>query len=340
MRICIVGGIFDKPAEYRAQHSISPETVLAGGLRRRGWKVVECGHADPLDLADCDLVHVHHFGRAALRLAARKQRPPFVLTTHDPFSMNRLPVGWKRRLTDRLVLHRADKVVALSNAEREFLMRRRRLAPERIAVIPNGINSAIFDRPAEPPASPGNLLLFVGQLKDFKGLGYLLDAMPAVRRSFPDVHLQIVYQTDAQLDRYLEQTAWLRLNGCVDFAGSRTAAALAQLYSTTAIVVAPSLGECLSTVVLEAMCCGAAVVATDVGGIREQLDDETGVIVPPRDADALAHAIRALLADHDRRHKMGAAARKKARAQFNIQKMIDRHVRLYEGLLYSDERAA
>ena len=62
-------------------------------------------------------------------------------------------------------------------------------------------------------------------------------------------------------------------------------------------MVSPSLGECFSTVVLEAMCCGAAVVATDVGGIREQLDEDTGVIVPTYDTPALSNAICTLLAD-------------------------------------------
>ena len=94
MRICIVGGIFDKPADYRDRHSISPETVLADGLRQRGWQVTLSGHAAPLPQGNFDLVHVHHFGRAALRLAAATGRPPFVLTTHDPFAMNGLPTPY------------------------------------------------------------------------------------------------------------------------------------------------------------------------------------------------------------------------------------------------------
>ena len=88
------------------------------------------------------------------------------------------------------------------------------------------------------------------------------------------------------------------------------------------------------------MFCGAAVVATDVGGIREQLDEDTGVMVPPRDSAALARAISALLADAGRRRRMGQAARRKAHAQFNVRQMIDRHVRLYEELLETDGRAA
>lgn len=339
MRICIIGGIFDKPADYRAQHSISPETVLADGLRQRGWEVVVRGHESSLPLPDVDLVHVHHFGRAALRLAASVHRPPLVLTTHDPFCMNGLPVGWKRRLTDGFVLHRTDAVVALSSAERHFLATRRGVAPDRIAVIPNGINAAVFDRTPDAQDCACDLL-FVGQLKDFKGLDYLLDALPAVRAMHPGVKLRVVYQTGALLDRYRAQAERLGLFPILDFAGPRSASALAELYSSAAVVVSPSLGECLSTVVLEAMSCGAAVVATDVGGIREQLDEDSGVIVPPRDSAALASAINALLADPGRRHRMGQAAQKKVRTQFSERKMIDRHVRLYEELLYSDERAA
>jgi glycosyltransferase involved in cell wall biosynthesis len=115
---------------------------------------------------------------------------------------------------------------------------------------------------------------------------------------------------------------------------------LAHLYSTSDLVVSPSLGECLSTVVLEAMCCGTAVVATDVGGIREQMDENSGVIVPPRDPAALARAICSLLADTNRRQALGEAARRKARAQFNVRQMIERHVRLYEELLRTERQAA
>ena len=88
------------------------------------------------------------------------------------------------------------------------------------------------------------------------------------------------------------------------------------------------------------MCCGAAVIATDVGGIREQLDRDTGVIVPPRDAAALSRAICALLGDRACRRRMGVAARRKARAQFGVQQMIERHLHLYEELLETHARAA
>ncbi|HYM29495.1 MAG TPA: glycosyltransferase family 4 protein, partial [Steroidobacteraceae bacterium] len=285
-----------------------------------------------------DLVHVHHFGRGALRLAMGPKPAPFVFTTHDPFAMNGLAVGWRRLLTDGVVLRRADRVVALSNSERDFLLRRYGLAPGRVAVIPNGIDTRVFDRVAEE--SREERLLFAGQLQEFKGLDYLLEALAIVRAAHPRVKLRAVYQTDALLDRYRAQAARLGLDGAVEFAGPKSAADLAREYSAATLVVAPSLGECLSTVVMEAMCCGATVVATAVGGIREQLDAETGVTVPPRDAGALAYAITRLLADADWRRALGPAARRKARAQFTIRAMIDRHVRLYEELLGVHAQAA
>jgi glycosyltransferase involved in cell wall biosynthesis len=338
MRVCIIGGIFDKPAAYRAMHSISPETVLAEGLRDRGWEVETGGHAMPVAAGRFDLVHVHHFGRAALRLAAGPKAAPFVFTTHDPFAMNGLPVGWRRRLTDALVLRRADRVVALSSAERDFLLGRYELRTARVAVIPNGVKTQVFDRVADEGGE--ERLLFAGQLREFKGVGYLLEAMPAVRAAFPRAKLRMVYQTGARLERYQAQAARLGLGGAVEFAGARSAAELAREYSAATLVVAPSLGECLSTVVMEAMCCGAAVVATAVGGIREQVDETTGMIVPPRNASALAQAICGLLADSGLRRAMGEAARRKARGQFTIRAMIDRHVRLYEELLGAHARAA
>lgn len=340
MQVCIVGGIFDQPAAYRYKHSISPETVLAAGLRERGWGVTVSGHRSPVPPGRFDLVHVHHFGRAAVRMALSPRRPPFVFTTHDPFSMNGLPVGWKRRLTDSLVLFRADAVIALSKAEHLFLTGRYGLRPERVPVIANGIDNRTFDCFRDDSQGGEDRLLFVGQLQKFKGLDHLLSAMVAVHGMYPHARLRLVYQTNALLDHYQALVADLGLNGCVEFAGPKSPQELAREYSNAALLVAPSLGECLSTAVLEAMCCGTPVVATDVGGIREQLDERTGVIVPPRNPAALAEAICWLLADSRMRRAMGEAARRKARAQFSVRKMIDRHVELYEQLLGVDERAA
>ncbi|MCL5746283.1 MAG: glycosyltransferase family 4 protein, partial [Acidobacteria bacterium] len=335
MRVCIVGGIFGKPPGYRAKHSISPETVLADGLAARGIDVCVAGHQEPVQ-ADCDVVHVHHFGCAALRMAVGRTRQRFIFTPHDPFLMNGLPVPLKRRLADPIVLRRADRVVALTEKERGFLETRCGIARARIAVIPNGIDSSAFHA-AEGRQRDAETLLFVGQLRKFKGLDYLLPVLAMVRRRHPNLRLIAVYQNDHGLARYLDVAARCGVAGCVDFAGAKAAHELRELYQTATMVVVPSLGECLSTVVSEAMLCGAPVVATDTGGIREQLDAETGVIVPVRDVDALACAIIHLLEHAEIRANMGAAAHDKAAGRFTVQAMIDKHLDVYAAALRQEK---
>jgi glycosyltransferase involved in cell wall biosynthesis len=93
------------------------------------------------------------------------------------------------------------------------------------------------------------------------------------------------------------------------------------------VVVHPSLHEIFPNAVGEAMACGRPVVATDAGGTGELLgrDGDTGVLVPPGDAAALAEAVRELLADPARRDRLGDAARRRIEAEFPLGRMIDRY---------------
>jgi glycosyltransferase involved in cell wall biosynthesis len=84
--------------------------------------------------------------------------------------------------------------------------------------------------------------------------------------------------------------------------------------------------------VLEALGCGVPVIASRVGGIPEQLTEETGVLVEPGDPDALAGAIDALLGDPERRARMGEAAAADARARFSLERQVDAYLDLYEEL--------
>ena len=84
--------------------------------------------------------------------------------------------------------------------------------------------------------------------------------------------------------------------------------------------------------VLEALGCGVPVIASRVGGIPEQLTEETGVLVEPGDPEALARAIDALLADPERRTRMGEAAAADARTRFSLERQVDAYLDLYEEL--------
>jgi glycosyltransferase involved in cell wall biosynthesis len=211
-------------------------------------------------------------------------------------------------------------------------LKRYELQPQNLTVIPNGVDVDVF-KPPEPLASEAPYLLFVGQLEKFKGLDYLFAAMPAIRSRFNSVKLLLAYHNNAELPRYQRLAKQLGIDDAVIFAGPKTPAELAALYAGAAVFVQPSLAEALSGVVLEAMSCGAAIVATEVGGIREQLDSETGIIVPPADPGAIAESVCRLLADPGLRCRLGVAARVKVERRFSISSMISSHLQLYETVL-------
>jgi glycosyltransferase involved in cell wall biosynthesis len=330
-RICIVGGIFDKPESYRRYHSISPETVLSDGLRARGIDVSTMGHREFAPGGGFDLIHVHHLGRAAAAMACARRKARFVLTSHDGFLMNGVAAAWKHRIGDPVLLRSADAVIALSSVERDYMIRRCSVDRERVNVIPNGI-SDIF-RPVRRPPSGAPYLLFVGQLKKFKGLDHLIAAMPRIRASHPEIVLKVVYQVDEMLPHCRAFAARLGVADAVAFLGPKPSGELAALYSNAEAVIVPSAAECLSSVVGEAMACGAVVIATDVGGVREQIDPLSGFLIPARGLDRLGEVACRVLDDPGRGAAMRKKALAKARDRFSVEEMIARHLRVYERVL-------
>jgi len=331
VKLCVIGGIFDKPADYRSKHPLTPETQLVAGLERSGVSVTAAGHFSVISPADYDIVHVHHLSWGALRMAAAPSAR-FVLTPHDGFLFADHPMRLRKRLSTGFLLRAADAVIALSDRERAALLTRYGLREDQITVIPNGVDQSVFRRP-ERLTPDGAHILYVGQLQTFKGLDYLLSAMPAILRAHPGVKLMLAYHNDAELPRYRRLAAELDIDRHVIFGGPKNPAELAVLYAAAAAFVQPSLVEALSGVVLEAMSCGAPIVATDVGGIRTQLDNETGIIVPPRDAQAIAKAVCRLLDCPELRGRLGSAAQAKAARKFTLSSMVETHLRLYEDIL-------
>ena len=120
MRICLVGGIFDRPAAVRSRQLVTPETVLLDGLRKAGVEVHAVGHAGFQPSDDYDIVHVHHFGRAAVKMASSRSRARAVFTGHNGL----IPTGWERswlrRYAFQYVVDNVEAYVALSHAEARY----------------------------------------------------------------------------------------------------------------------------------------------------------------------------------------------------------------------------
>lgn len=167
--------------------------------------------------------------------------------------------------------------------------------------------------------SEGRHVAFVGRLDEIKGVPLLLDAIAAVRAHFPDVRLTLV--GDGPSRSSLEASVQrLGLADCVTFTGYRTPAEVREILATVDVFVLPSFFEGIPVSLMEAMAGGVPVVASNLPGIAELVDDGvSGRLVRAGDTDDLTAAIDELLGDEDLRTRMGVAGRAKVAAEFDLQ---------------------
>jgi len=246
----------------------------------------------------------------------------------------------------RHALRRADRLVAVSKAQAEWLHEYVRPAPP-IAVIPNAIDVERFAAPADgrrerrrlgiPDGAP--VIVSVGRLVKEKGHDTLIDAlaMCVADRKAPEAHLILVGAGPEQAALGARARA-AQLNQRVHFAGlqpdPRPLLAAADLFCLA------SRFESMGIAIVEAMAAGLPVIATRVGGIPEVVTEgETGRLVAPEDPGALAGALGELLAQPDLCRQYGVAGRARARAHFGIQARAERITALLEELVAPETNA-
>lgn len=337
MKICLVGGVFDRLESVRSKQRVTPETVLLDGFRKAGVDVHAVGHAGFQPSDDYDIIHVHHFGRAALKMASSRCRARVVFTGHNGL----IPTGWERsrlrRYAFQYVVDKAEAFIALSHAEARYYASVTRVG--KIHTIPNGIPADVFRAVGDPRKQADKErydVLYVGQLIDWKGVNFLLEAMQQLRRQ-RNVHLRLVYH-NADLEPELRQQAQdLGIAEHVEFVGVRSPSELAEDYHRADLLVLPSFADCLPSVVTEALLCGTPVVAGAVCGVPEQIA-RYGLTVPPGDSVALADAMETILADRPRWHAMAGELRAYAEHTFKPETMVARHLALYRHMI--DRRTA
>ena len=240
-------------------------------------------------------------------------------------------LGRCREIAARFVMSRADAVVALSKTEADFQQRSYQLAGAIHTVIPNGIDATSYTYARSNTAGKGRpwQLLYVGQLTTRKNVDFLFRAMALIKRP---AELTLVYHVPTLESTLKKLAAELELNTRVHFLGPKSPQELAAIYQQADVCVLPSAGEALPSVVTEAMLCGTPVVATDVGGVREQLGGY-GMCVFPGRPDELAAAIINVLDHYEQFSARSENACAYAKEQFSIERMVDRHLVLYAHLL-------
>jgi len=236
--------------------------------------------------------------------------------------------GWRFALTYRLFL---DRILTLAPGMRREILEIGRFPPEMVEAIPYGVVPSAYETPPEVAARaraglgalPGEtLLVAAGRLHEQKRFDVLLEAFRSVLRGAPAARLAIV-GTGKLRGALEEQARALEVAGRVTFAGFRTD--MPAVLAAADLFVMSSDDEGLPMVVLEAMASGLPVVATEVGALRDLVEEGVhGRLVPPRDPGALAAAVAAMLRDRERLRAMGAAARERIREQYPLERCLDR----------------
>jgi glycosyltransferase involved in cell wall biosynthesis len=279
------------------------------------------------------VIHAHDPMAVAL-VAMALEMPALRAATPLVVAARRVDFHLKHHAFSRWKYRHVDVFVAASDAIREILLRDG-IPPSRIEVVHDGVNLTRIDK--EPPVDahaafwlPAGAPLVgnVAALAPHKGQRYLIAAAADVVRRVPDTRFLIV--GDGELRPSLERQAKdLGLERHVTLAGFRDDAL--GLMKSFDIVVMSSITEGLGSSVLEAMACGKPVVATLAGGLPEAVvHEETGLLVPPRDSEALAAAILRLLEQPTLGDALGRAGRARVERQFSIEQLVTRTAQVYE----------
>ena len=208
------------------------------------------------------------------------------------------------------------------------------LDPDQHAASPSVMHRAheIRSESADP------LVLFVGRLVGYKGVDVLL-------RSLTQARARAVIVGDGPLRPQLEQlTRDLGIASRVQFAGNAAPEELSALYNACDLFVLPSVtrAEAFGMVQIEAMSCRKPVVCTDLPSGVPWVNQHgiTGLVVPPRDVDAMTSAIVTLLSDADLRRRMGECGRQRVVSEFSVRRMVEQTTSLYRSLAHPGRHAA
>lgn len=285
-----------------------------------------------------------------------KDRTPDVVHAHDPMAVSlvamamqmrgtsgpsplvvasrRVDFHLKRHAFSRWKYGHVDVFIAASRMIAGIL-EHDGIAADRIEVVHDGVNIDSIDRQPAIDAhgafwlpSGAPLVGNVAALAPHKGQRHLIDAMRLVVREMPDARLLVIGDGELR-DTLQQQVAELGLERHVTLTGFRNDAL--GLMRSLDLCVMSSVTEGLGSAVLEAMACERAMVGTRAGGIPEVIEDDvTGLLVPPRDHEAMAAAVVRLLRDPDRRAQMGAAGRARVVSEFSVDALVQGTARVYQ----------
>ena len=288
---------------------------------------------------------VHSQGARAefhTRIAKRIAGNPFYIST-IAMPVEGFDVGFLRgkayRLIDYFSERYVDRFIVVSDALREMLIQKRNISGNKVIRIFNGIELDHFTPHPEQSSLRNQLNIpkdsyligAIGRMVWQKGFEYLIRAVADLIETVPNIKLLVVGEGPIR-HHLIQLIDKLNLNKCVIFLEFQRD--VKQVLSAIDVLVVPSLLEGFPMIILEAMAMSKPIIATKINGITEQLvDGESGILVPPKDLEALVTAIQHLVENDRLRYRLGQNARKRVDKEFSIEKMIGETVNVYQSLM-------
>jgi rhamnosyl/mannosyltransferase len=284
---------------------------------------------------EADITHLHFpYPPAEVGQLFVGRGRPFVLTYHSDIVRQKV-LGFLYRPFLGQVLRKAS-LITLSNPAYIRLSRFLQPFSDKCRVIPHGADltrfeqtSFVRERAPEIRQEYGTrpLVLFVGRLRHYKGLGFLIAALQEV-----DAQL-IAVGTGPMGPQWKQEAVERGVAERVSFLGEVSEEELISLYHAADVFVLPSTNraETWGTVQIEAMACGLPLICTELGTGTSYVNQHgvTGLVVPPSDSSALARALQQILGDDSLRRRMGAAGLQRARSEFSKEAMFDSMLAFY-----------
>ncbi|WP_434450593.1 glycogen synthase [Lentzea sp. E54] len=308
-------------------------------------------------ISTATLVHSHTwYANMGGHLGKLLHGIPHVVTAHSleprrPWKAEQLGGGYRiSSWAERTAYEHADAVIAVSEGMRaDVLDAYPALDPAKVHVVRNGIDSTAYHPVAETDALTSRgidpekpIVAFVGRITRQKGVGHLVAAAHQIH---PDAQIVLCAGAPdtpeiAEETRQAVSELAAGRDGVFWIQKMLQPAEVRQILSHATVFVCPSVYEPLGIVNLEAMACGTAVVASDVGGIPEVVaHGETGLLVHYDEHDLstyrhqLAESINELIADPERANRLGAAGRKRAEQEFSWSAMAEQTVEVYRAVI-------
>jgi len=282
-----------------------------------------------------DIIHAHShlfFSTNICVFARLLHSAPLIITNHGLISAS--TPAWLNTLYkytfSTATFHIADHIICYTEVEKEKI-EKLGIDPRKISVIHNGVDTNLFAPIAAKKPNARKQIVWVGRYVPGKGVDYLIEAFFRVQEKIPSARLVLVGDGPgkAVIEAKIKK---LHLQSSVTLIDYLNNAELPHIYNQSDVVVLPSLMEGVPRTLLEAMACGIPVITTDLPHLQDIVDG-AGLVVSPKDPQALADAMITILKDSTLADAMGYYGREKIKQGHSWEDTVKKTLKLYETVI-------